>query len=358
MMNKTGTDIEITRVQEQDYEKSLSFIIKKVEDSKHKAITKVNKLLIELYWFIGERIVDLQEKSKWGDGLVEKLSTDLRMEYPDMSGFSARNLWDCKRFYLIYGEYAKLRPLVAEISWTNNLILLNYTKTIEEKEFYIKMCLKERWSKRELKRQIDSAYFERFMLSQDADKLMEIEQNKLAIPINDIHRHLKDEYILEFLDLSETFSEKELMRAILENLRVFFLEFGKNLTFVGEEYPLVVDNETFRIDLLFFHRELKCLVPVELKIGDFKPGYVGKMQFYLGVLDEQIKLPDEKPSIGLILCRSKKESIVRLTLSKTHDQVRISAYQTKLPDKKLIQQRLERMKLPDKLMEKNNDEEG
>ena len=220
------------------------------------------------------------------------------------------------------------------------------------------MCLKERWSKRELKRQIDSAYFERFMLSQDADKLMEIEQNKLAIPINDIHRHLKDEYILEFLDLSETFSEKELMRAILENLRVFFLEFGKNLTFVGEEYPLVVDNETFRIDLLFFHRELKCLVPVELKIGDFKPGYVGKMQFYLGVLDEQIKLPDEKPSIGLILCRSKKESIVRLTLSKTHDQVRISAYQTKLPDKKLIQQRLERMKLPDKLMEKNNDEEG
>lgn len=212
------------------------------------------------------------------------------------------------------------------------------------------MCLKERWSKRELQRQIDSAYFERFMLSQNIDKLMKIEQDKLAIPLDDIHRHLKDEYILEFLDLSETFSEKELRKAILDNLRDFFLEFGKNLSFVGEEYPLVVDNETLRIDLLFFHRELKCLVPVELKIGEFKPEYVGKMQFYLATLDEQIKLPDENPSVGLILCRSKKDSVVFLTLSKSHKPLKVSVYQTKLPDKKLIQQRLERIKLPEKLL--------
>lgn len=341
---------EIVKKQTQDYEKSLSYIVKKIEESKHKAITTVNKLLIELYWFIGETIVSLQEKSKWGDGVVEKLSQDLRMKYPEQSGFSARNLWDCKRCCLTYRDFPKLRPLVAEISWTNNLILLNYTKTIEEKEFYIKMCLKERWSKRELLRQIDSAYFERFMLSRDTDKLMKIEQDKLDIPLDDIHRHLKDEYVLEFLDLSETFSEKELRKAILDNLRDFFLEFGKNLSFIGEEYPLVVDNETFRIDLLFFHRELKCLVPIELKIGEFKPEYVGKMQFYLAALDEQIKLPHENPSVGLILCRSKKESVVRLTLSKSHKPMKISVYQTKLPDKKLIQQRLERIKLPEKLL--------
>ncbi|MFH1562481.1 MAG: PDDEXK nuclease domain-containing protein [Nitrospirota bacterium] len=341
---------DIVQKQTQDYENSLSSIINRIEESKHKAITTVNKLLIELYWFIGETIVHLQEKGKWGDGVVEKLSQDLRMKYPDMSGFSARNLWDCKRFYLTYRDFPKLRPLVAEINWTNNLILLNYTKTIEEKEFYIKMCLKERWSKRELQRQIDSAYFERFMLSQDIDKLMKIEQDKLAIPLDDIHRHLKDEYVLEFLELSETFSEKELRKAILDNLRNFFLEFGKNLSFVGEEYPLVVDGEEFRIDLLFFHRELKCLIPIELKIGAFKPEYVGKMQFYLGALDELIKLPDENPSIGLILCRSKKDSVVRLTLGKNDKPIKISAYETKLPDKKLIQQRLEKINLPEKLI--------
>ncbi len=349
-MRKTG----VVKKQNQDYEKSLSSIIKKIEESKHRAITTVNTLLIELYRFIGETIVNLQEKSKWGDGVVEKLSRDLRMKYPEQSGFSTRNLWDCKRFCLTYRDFSKLRPVVAEISWTNNLILLNYTKTIEEKEFYIKMCLKERWSKRELQRQIDSAYFERFMLSQKPDKLIKIEQDKLAIPSDDIHRHLKDEYVLEFLDLSKTFHEKELRKAILDNLRDFFLEFGKNLSFVGEEYPLVVDGEEFRIDLLFFHRELKCLIPIELKIGAFKPEYIGKMQFYLAALDERVKLSHESPSIGLILCRSKKDSVVRLTLSKTHKPIKISVYQTKLPDKKLIQQRLERIKLPEKLLTSDN----
>ncbi|MEK9149082.1 MAG: PDDEXK nuclease domain-containing protein [Candidatus Desantisbacteria bacterium] len=341
---------EIEKEQIQNYEKSLSSVIKKVEESKHKAITTVNKLLIELYWFIGETIITLQEKSKWGDGVVEKLSQDLRMRYPEMNGFSSRNLWDCKRFYLTYRDYSKLRTLFAEISWSHNLLLLNKTKTIEEKEFYLKMSIKERWSFREIQRQIDSAYFERFMLSQNTDKLMKIEQDKLAIPLDDIHRHLKDEYILEFLDLSETFVEKELRKAILNNLRDFFLEFGKNLSFVGEEYPLVVDGEEFRIDLLFFHRELKCLIPIELKIGEFKPEYVGKMQFYLAALDEQIKLVDENPSIGLILCRSQKDSVVRLTLSNANKPMKISVYQTKLPDKKLIQQQLERIKLPEKLL--------
>jgi predicted nuclease of restriction endonuclease-like (RecB) superfamily len=336
--------------QTQDYEESLSSVIKKIEESKHQAITTVNKLLIELYWFIGDTIVNLQEKSEWGGGVVEKLSQDLRMKYPEQSGFSSRNLWDCKRFHLTYRDYPKLRTVFAEISWSHNLLLLNKTRTMEEKEFYLKMAIKERWSFRELHRQIDSAYFERFMLAQKPDKLMKIEQKELTIPLEDIHRHLKDEYILEFLDLSKTFSEKELRKAILNNLRDFFLEFGKNLSFIGEEYPLVIDGEEYRIDLLFFHRELKCLVPIELKISEFKPEYVGKMQFYLASLDEKIKLPDENPSVGLILCHSKKESVVRLTLSNANKPMKIAVYQTKLPDKKLIQQRLEKIKLPEKFL--------
>jgi len=224
-------------------------------------------------------------------------------------------------------------------------LILDKTKTAEEKEFYLKMCLKERWSFRELQRQIDSAYFERFILSKKPEELVKIEQGKF-ISVDDAHQHLKDKSILEFPGLSETFSEKELRKAIFDNLRDFFLEFGKNLSFVGEEYPVVVDNETFRIDLLFFHRELSCLVAIELKIGEFKPEYVGKMQFYLGALDEQIKLPHEKPSIGMILCRSKKDNVVRLTLGNNNKGMKVSAYQTKLPDKKLIEQTLKKMKLP------------
>lgn len=346
--------VDIVEKQTQEYEKSFSSIINKIEENKHKAITTVNKLLIELYRFIGKTIVNLQERGKWGDGVVEKLSQDLKMRYPEQSGFSVQNLWYMKKFYLTYLDKPILQTVSGELSWSNNVLILDKTRTIEEKEFYLKMCLKERWSYRELQRQIDSAYFERFMLSKRSDKLMKIKQDKLAVQLDDIHKHLKDEYIVEFLDLSETFSERELRKAILENLRDFFLEFGKNLSFIGEEYPLTVANEEFRIDLLFFHRELKCLVPIELKIGEFKPEYVGKMQFYLAALDEQIKLSHENPSIGLILCRSKKESIVRLTLSKTHKPIKISVYQTKLPDKKLIQQRLERIKLPEKIL--NSDE--
>ena len=342
--------MSIVKKQSRDYTQSLSSIIKRIEESKHKAITTVNKLLIDLYWFIGGHITGLQEKGKWGDGVVEKLSQDLRMKYPDMNGFSIQNLWYMKKLYLTYRDKPILQTLSGELSWSNNVLILDKNKTIEEKEFYLKMCLKERWSVRELHRQIDSAYYERFVLLRNANKLIKIEQDKFAIPVDDIHRHLKDEYVLEFLDLSKTFSEKELRKAILDNLRDFFLEFGKNLSFIGEEYPLVVDNEEFRIDLLFFHRELKCLIPIELKIGDFKPEFVGKMQFYLAALDEQVKLSHENHSIGMILCRSKRESIVRLTLSKSHKPIKISAYQTKLPDKKLLQERLERIKLPDKLL--------
>lgn len=343
------TKKQITNIQK-NYDQFLSSIIKKVEESKHQAVTKVNKLLIELYQFVGQTIVELQENGKWGDSIVEKLSHDLRIKYPDQRGFSVQNLWSMKRFYLAYRDKLILQPLAGEISWTNNVLILNGTKNIEEKEFYLKMCLKERWSKRELSRQIDSVYFERYMLSQKPEKLEKIEQEKLDIPVDDIHRHLKDEYVLEFLELKETHSEKELRKAILDNLRDFFLEFGKNLTFVGEEYPVVVDNEEYRIDLLFFHRELKALVPIELKIGAFKPEYVGKMQFYLGALDELVKLPHENPSIGLILCHSKKDNVVRFTMSNKDDSsIKISAYETKLPDKNLIKQKLEKMNFSKKI---------
>jgi predicted nuclease of restriction endonuclease-like (RecB) superfamily len=331
-----------------DYDASLSSIVKRVEESKRKAITSVNRLLIDLYWFIGETVVNLQEKGKWGDGVVEKLSQDLRMKYPEQSGFSMQNLWRMKEFYGMYRNDRKLSPLARELSWTHNVLILHGTRTIQEKEFYIKMCIKEHWSKRELQRQIDSSYFERFVLSSKPNELAKSKRQSVSVPLEDINRHLKDEYVLEFLGLSETFLEKELRKAILANMRDFFLEFGKNLCFVGEEHPIVVDGEEFRIDLLFFHRELKCLFAVELKIGDFRPEYVGKMQFYLAALDEAIRMPHENPSIGMILCRSKKDGIVRLTMAKAEMPIKISIYETKLPDRNLIKERLESIRIPDK----------
>ena len=191
-MKKRGV-VVVAKKRTMDYEKSLSFIVKKFEENRHKSLTAVNKLLIELYQFIGETIVNLQEKSKWGGAVVEKLSRDLRMKYPEQSGFSVQNLWYMKKFYSIYRDKPILQTLSGEISWTNNVIILDKTKTMEEKEFYLKMSIKERWSFRELRRQIDSAYFERFILSQKPDKLMKIEQDKLAIPLEDIHRHLKED---------------------------------------------------------------------------------------------------------------------------------------------------------------------
>lgn len=330
---------------DRSYNHSLDSIVRKIEESKHRAITSVNRLLIDLYWFIGKTICELQGKAKWGEGVVEKLSEDLRVRYPTQTGFSPRNLWDMKRFYLTYKNHPKLRPLVAEISWTNHLLILNRTHSPEEKIFYLKATIKERWSKRELERQLDSALFERFMLSKRPEKVFE---SKSLAKMEGIHGHLRDHYVLEFLDLSEIHSEAQLRKAILHNLRDFFLEFGKNLTFVGEEYPMEVDGEEFKVDLLFYHRELKCLVAVELKIGNFMPEYVGKMQFYLAALDEKIKLSDENPSIGLILCRTRKTGIVRLALSRAVSLIKVSAYETKLPNKALIKKKLETYKLPER----------
>jgi predicted nuclease of restriction endonuclease-like (RecB) superfamily len=204
------------------------------------------------------------------------------------------------------------------------------------------MAIKEKWTKRQLERQIDTGLFNRYMASKTSKKtlLVPMEESKAIAS-------LKDHYVLDFLGLEEVYSEKELRRAILSNLRDFFLEFGKNLTFVGEEYPLRVGDDFFKIDLLFYHRELCCLVPVELKLGKFKPEYVGQMQFYLAALDEQVRLYHERPSIGLILCKSKNDETVRIAISQAVKKIGVAIYQTKLPARKLLAEKLHQIQLPE-----------
>ncbi|MFH0773920.1 MAG: PDDEXK nuclease domain-containing protein [bacterium] len=309
--------------------------------ARQKAYQTVNKQLVELYLHIGKGIYEKVEISDWGEGVVERLSIDLQREFPDMKGFSVQNLWRMKQFYETYKNNEKLSPLVRELSWTQNLMILHHTETIEEKEFYLKTCISENWSKRELERQIDSSLYERFMLSKKADKLIPYTKEK------NILAHFKDEYIFDFLGLKDDFSEKDLRKSIVGNLKQFFLEFGRYFTLVGDEYKVTVGNEDYKVDLLFYHRVLKCLIAVELKIGKFKPEYVGKMQFYLAAIDEKLKLNDENPSVGLILCKSKDEEVVRIAMSKTVSPMKIASYKTKIIDQKLLKQKLHSLPLPE-----------
>jgi len=318
----------IVKKQTQDYDKSLSSIVEKIEESKHKAITTVNELLIELYWFIGETIVNLQEKGKWGDGVVEQLSGDLRMKYPNMSGFSSRNLWDCKRFYLTYHDFPKLRPLVAEIAWSHNLVILHRCGNDLEREFYLRMTRKFGWTKNVLIHQIENQAYEKTLLSKNsfAETLPESvgRQAKLAV---------KDEYLFDFLDLGERHDERQLQNALLLRMEAFLREMGGLFTFAGSQYRLDVGGKEYFVDILLYHRRLKCLVALELKVGEFKPEYVGKMQFYLAVLDDLVKTEHENPSIGMILCRDRNRTVVEYALKSTAGPMGVAQYRMvkKLP---------------------------
>ena len=227
------------------------------------------------------------------------------------------------------------------LSWSHHTEIFTATDSPAEHYFYMTMSIRERWSVRELRRQIDAALFERYMsVKRDPEKCLPTDaESGNLMPF-------KDHYILEFLGLEDEHSEKELRKAILDNLRDFFLEFGKDLTFVGEEYPLTVGNDTFYIDLLFFHRRLQCLISVHLKKGKFKPEHAGKSRFYCAALDEQLRLPHENPSLGLVLCRTADATQVRLALTAAAERIGIATYQTALPDERLIQRRLEQLPQP------------
>jgi len=237
-----------------------------------------------------------------------------------------------KQFYETYQDKPKLAPLVREITWINNLLIMVGTKTDEAREFYIKLCIKNMHSKQELERQIDTILFERTMLSG--------KRNKDLIAKNENLRVLRDNYTLEFLDLPDGHRKRDLRRSILINLKKFILEFGKDFSLIGEEYRVQVGNQDFYIDLLFYNRELTCLVAVELKVEKFSPAHLGQLNFYLEALDRDLKKPNENPSVGLILCTSKDNNVVEYALSRSLNPALISEYTLKLPDKKLLQQKL------------------
>lgn len=312
-------------------------IISMIETRRNNAYRKVNEELISLYWDFGKYISEKVNDSDWGDKIVRKLADFMKKEYQTMKGFNRAGIYRMKQFYETYKDNEIVAPLVRQLNWTNNTMILGATNSMEEKEFYIKLCIKNSYTKRELDRQIKSGYFQRYMLSngkasQSLEKVIGEEEQP--------NTKLLDTYSLEFLDLPNQYSEKDLKKAIISNMKDFILEIGKDFTYVGEEYRIQVGNQDFYIDLLFYNRTLSCLVAFELKIGDFMPEYVSKMDFYLEALDRQERRENENPSVGIILCSGKNEQIVEYSISRTMSPTMVSQYSLELIDKKLLKNKL------------------
>ncbi len=315
-----------------NYNNDFKNLIAIIEKSKARAIRAVNAEMIEMYWQIGKYVSEKTANSGWGKNVVGEFANYLKNAYPSASGFSAQNIWRMKQFYETYCGNKKLSPLVREITWSNNLLIMSGCKTDEAKEFYMRLCIANGYAKRDLERQIDSMLYERTMLSTVRNKGL-IEQHPAVSA-------LRDSYVLEFLDMPENYKEKDLRKSIIANLKQFILEFGKDFTFMGEEYRVQVGNTDFFIDLLFYNRALSCLVAVELKVGKFKPEHIGQLNFYLETLNRDVRKPNENPSVGLILCTYKDDTVVEYALSSNLSPAMVADYTLQLPDKNLLQEKL------------------
>jgi predicted nuclease of restriction endonuclease-like (RecB) superfamily len=306
----------------EDYINLLVEVKQRIRSAQYEALKAVNKELIALYWDIGKMIVTRQEGATWGKSVVEQLAKDLQNEFPGISGFSSRNIWNMRIFYIEYHQNQKLQPLVAEIGWTHNLVILEKCKDNLEREFYIKMTRKFGWTKNILMHQLENKTYEKTLLNQT-----NFEQTVSEDISNQAKLAVKDEYTFDFLELADEHSERQLEQAILTRVEPFLQEMGGMFAFIGSQYRLEIDGEEYFIDILLYHRFLKCLVAVELKIGKFLPEYVGKMQFYLAALDDKVKQSDENPSIGIILCKTKNKTIVEYALRESNKPIGVATYQ-------------------------------
>jgi len=314
-----------------DYPALLAEVKARIQSAQYAALRAVNKELVGLYWDIGRLIVQRQQAEGWGKGVVEQLSADLRVAFPGMGGFSTQNLRYMRQFFQEYRVAPKLQPLVGEIGWAHNLVILSRCKEAQEREFYLRMTRKFGWSKNVLAHQICNQSYEKSLLGQtNFDRTLTPAlraQAKLAV---------KDEYAFDFLDLGEQHGERELERALIARIEDFLRAMGGMFAFMGSQFRLEVEGKEYFIDLLLFHRHLRALVAIELKIGEFEPEFVGKTQFYLAALDTQVRRTDENPSIGIILCKGKKRTIVEYALRDARKPIGVATYEvTRTLPKKL-----------------------
>lgn len=309
-------------------------VLRLIDSAKQRVYRAANTELIDLYWQVGELISKKIASAEWGDGVVAQLADFIAQTQPNLRGFTQRNLFRMRQFYEAYQGDTKVSPLVTQLSWTHNLTILSRSKRPEEREFYLKMAIQEKWSKRELERQFNTALFERVVLSPVKTSPMVAQHYPKALDV------FKDSYVVEFLNLPSAHNEADLHKGLLLKLRDFLLELGRDFCFIGSEYALQVGKQDFALDLLFFHRGLNCLVAIELKVTAFEPRDLGQLNFYLEALDQDHRKPHENPAIGVLLCASKDDEVVEYALNRLLSPALIAEYVTQLPDKQLLQAKL------------------
>lgn len=310
-------------------------IVNMIQASRQNVLRVANTALIDLYWKVGEFLSHKIANAEWGNGVVRQLADHICRHYPDIKGFSDKNLWRMKQFYETYAEDGeKISTLLRQISWSHNRLIISRCKTAEEREFYLRKAYQERYSFRQLDRQINAALYER----------TQVNQPKLSPTLKNIapeaEHVFRDQYVIEFISGQESKPENHLRKALIKKMKDFILELGKDFICIDEEYRIQVGQSDFRIDLLFYHRELQCLVAFELKTEKFKPEHLGQLNFYLEALDRDVKKAKENPSIGVLLCKDKDDEVVEYALSRSLSPTMVAEYQLCLPDKNLLQQKM------------------
>lgn len=309
-------------------------VVNLIRTRRNELLRTANTALMDTYWQVGKYISEKIAQSAWGDGVVKQLAEYIAKTAPELKGFDDKNLWRMRQLYETYHEDEKLVPLARQLSWTNNLIILRRCEDNIEREFYIHLTLRDHLSKRELDRQISAAVYERTMIGQ-ATLAPVVKQ--IGDKAKDVFR---DTYVMEYITGKESKPENSLRHALITHMKEFVLELGKDFIYMGEEYRVQVGMSDFRIDLLFYHRELQCLVAFELKTEAFKPEHLGQLNFYLEALDRNVKKPHENPSIGVLLCQDKDDEVVEYALSRSLSPTMVSKYHLCLPDKRLLQQKM------------------
>lgn len=327
------------------YNEFLVDLKSRIRQRQYQALRAVNKELVALYWEIGEAIDAKQQQLGWGKSVVETLARDLQAEFPGKNGFSAQNLWFMRQFYNEYRDHSNLQPLVREISWAKNLAIFTRCKDELEREFYLRATARFGWTKAVLQHQIDNKSYEKYLLNQtNFDQAISPERQAQA------SLAVKDRYTFDFLDLADQHTERELEQALVQNIRHFLSEMGGAFTFIGNQHRIEVGGQEYFIDLLLFHRRLRSLVAIELKIGAFQPEHKGKMEFYLEALDRQERLEGENPPVGIIICRDKNKTVVEYALRTATRPIGVAtytvvpelpeAYRNDLPSPEAIAERL------------------
>lgn len=305
----------------QDYRNFLASVKHKIITAQTHAVIRINQDLLLLYWEIGKELVFRQEKEGWGGQVTEQLSRDLKAAFPNLQGFSKRNLNYMKRFAKEYMDIDFLQVPLAKISWYHNITLLEKCDEAEERFWYAQQAIEYGWSRNMMVNQIELNLFKR------EGKAITNFQKTLPSPQSDMAQQtLKDPYIFDFLTLSKSAKEQDLELALMQHITQFLLELGAGFAFLGRQYVVKVEDEDFKIDLLFYHTKLRCYIVVDLKVGKFKPEYAGKMNFYLSVVDDQLKTSHDNPSIGIILCKNKKEVVVEYALKDISKPIGIAEY--------------------------------